>query len=341
MEVKTVTNSEEWNQFVASLAPNTFLQTWEWGQVQKQSGEDVRYLGVFSDGIQVAAALTVIVKARRGTFLLIPHGPIIAPRQLVFAELVSHCESLAKEVGAVGLRIAPLLTTTPENQRVFSDLGFRPAPIHIHAELTWVLDINKTEEEILTNMRKTTRHAVRKAQEAGVIVDIVSDTNGLDRFWPLYEATKDRHGFVPFSRNFLESQIKTFLRPGSGNKVGGYFAIAKHEGKDVAGAMLMQFGNTIFYHHGASIKLPSSVPAAQYLHWESIKEARRRGATRYNFWGIAPDDEPNHPFAGITTFKKGFGGKAINYMHAQDLPLSLGYWKLWLVDTWRKKQRGF
>lgn len=336
MHVKEIVDSKTWNKFILAQAPNTFLQSWEWGQVQKQTGEDVRYLGFFDGDTQQAAALVIIVHARRGKFLLIPHGPVGDLRQPVFEALISQCKDIAREVGAVALRIAPLLETTSANRELFESLNFRPAPLHIHAELTWVLDIKKSEEEISAGMRKTTRHAIRKGEEAGVTVDIIPDPIGLDRFWPLYETTKDRHGFVPFSRNFLQAQAAAFLPENL-----GYFAIAKYNGKDVAGALMMQFGNTVFYHHGASLKLPSAIPAAQYLHWESIREAKRRGATRYNFWGIAPDNKPNHPFAGITTFKKGFGGHAINYMHAQDLSLSPRYLKLWLIDTWRKKQRGF
>lgn len=338
MEIKQITNKEEWNTFVLSLKPNTFLQSWQWGQVQQHTGEGVDYLGVFDKGQQVAAAVTILVKAKRGAFYLIPHGPLVregASKEEVLKALISHSKKERVTTGAVALRIAPLFETSPETTNVFQQLGFKPAPMHIHAELTWVLNITPSEEELLSGMRKTTRHAVRRAEKAGVHVEILPGNQGLERFWPLYETTKDRHGFVPFTRSFLEAQEKEF----SPSDV--YTVIATHEGKDVAGAILMHFGDTVFYHHGASIKLPSSVPAAQYLQWSAIKEAKRRGAIRYNFWGIAPEDEPNHPFAGITTFKKGFGGYAIDYMHAQDLPLSAGYALLWLVDTYRKKRRGF
>ena len=91
----------------------------------------------------------------------------------------------------------------------------------------------------------------------------------------------------------------------------------------------------------AKAVMPTTVPAAHAVQWRSIQEAQRRGATRYNFWGIARADQPRHPFAGITIFKKGFGGYPQDYMHAQDLPLNLKYWKLWAVDTWRHIQRGF
>lgn len=339
MEIRELVDKEQWNSFVLSLKPNTFLQSWQWGQVQKADGEAVRYIGMFEGSEQIGAALLITVNAKRGKFLLCPHGPLFKEEknsEKIWEQFVEYVGNLAKQDGAVAVRIAPLMETSEQTLSLFKKLGFRNAPIHIHAELTWVLDITPDEEKILSGMRKTTRHAIRKAEKEAVIVEISTNPADLKRFLPLYFDTKERHQFIPFSESFLKAQVETFAEDNS-----MFLAFAKYQGKDVVGAMFMHMGNTVFYHHGASTKLPSSVPAAQALQWTAIKEAKRRGASRYNFWGIARDDQPNHPFAGITIFKKGFGGYAINYMHAQDLPVSLGYWKLWLVEMIRKYRRGF
>ena len=186
-------------------------------------------------------------------------------------------------------------------------------------------------------MRKTTRHAINKAIKAGVTTEIITDpAEALERFWPLYEETRGRHGFVLWPKTSIEAQLKLLSETNS-----IFAVIARHDNKDVAAAILPHFSDTVFYYHGASTKLPSSIPAAQLLQWAAIQEAQRRGAKQYNFWGIAPANEPQHPFAGITTFKTGFGGYEKDYLHAQDLPLSAGYWGLWLVDTYRKLKRGF
>ena len=76
--------------------------------------------------------------------------------------------------------------------------------------------------------------------------------------------------------------------------------------------------------------------------WESIKEAKNRGMKYYNFWGIAPDKaRKNHPFYGITHFKKGFGGYKKELLPAQDLPVSVKYWFNWVIETFRSIKRGF
>lgn len=334
MQCKEITNRQEWDSLLDTVKPNTFLHSWQWKQVQEADGEEVQTIGLYDQDELVAIALVITVNAKRGRHYLIPHGPILKDAKYltdVIREIVSYCKNRGD---TVAIRVAPLTVNTAEHTKIFSDLGFRSSPMHVHAELTWVLNISKPEEELLQEMRKTTRNAITKAEKEGVKVEIHSDASALERFWPLYEQTKNRHGFVPFHKSFIQSQADIF---GAENKM--FFAIATYKGNDVAAAMLIHSGNTVFYYHGASSKV--TVPAAQLLQWEAIKEAKRRGATRYNFWGIAPDNEPNHPFAGITIFKKGFGGYAIDYMHAQDLPLSWKYWKLWAIEMWRKKKRGF
>lgn len=340
--LKEITSSMQWDEFVLSLNPNTFLQSWEWGQVQKNDGEDVKYLGIFEADQLVGACLLLTVKARRGRHFFIPHGPILKNENSLgkyLREIAEFCRQ--NQSGEVALRISPLMLESQTNSSVFQKLGFRSAPMHVHAELTWVVGIDKSEDEVLNAMRKTTRQAIRKAEQAGVDVEIFSDSSALDRFWPLYQQTKDRHDFVPYSRKLLETQLQ---------HMNAFTAIASHEGQDVAAGIFFQFGRTVFYYHGASIKTSSKVSPAQLLQWKAIKEAKRRGATRFNFWGIAPQQSEGppkpwrrraHPFEGITVFKTGFGGYALNYMHAQDLPLSWKYWKLWTIDTYRKIKRGF
>ena len=62
----------------------------------------------------------------------------------------------------------------------------------------------------------------------------------------------------------------------------------------------------------------------------------------YNFWGVEPKDaSASHPFSGIGHFKRGFGGFQEDLLHCQDLPITKKYWVNWIVETIRKRKRGF
>ena len=78
----------------------------------------------------------------------------------------------------------------------------------------------------------------------------------------------------------------------------------------------------IYHPHAEDLELYQENGLMQ---WEAIKEAKQRGCEEYNFWGIAPNDNKNHPWAGLSLFKKGFGGYRRDYVKTQDLPLSKVY----------------
>ena len=70
----------------------------------------------------------------------------------------------------------------------------------------------------------------------------------------------------------------------------------------------------------------------------------------YSFWGIAPmtGTDPNHqspitnhPFSGVTTFKRGFGGELLNLVHCMDVPVNSRYYLTRAFETLRKWRRGF
>ncbi|MDP3997164.1 MAG: peptidoglycan bridge formation glycyltransferase FemA/FemB family protein [Candidatus Andersenbacteria bacterium] len=336
--IQEITDRNQWTSFLLTLSPNTFLQTWQWGEVQNKSGENIIRLGIFNDNQLIGLAQIIIVNARRGRHYLIPHGPAFLSEEQTLKYLpaiISYLKSRARQDRVLALRLAPLLINSQTNRDTLKQLGFKPAPLHIHSELTWILDINLPAETLLANMRKTSRQAINKAEKMGVTCFVITDQSAIDHFAPLYQVTTVRHGFVPFSIDSIREEFQQF----SGTK-SAYAVIASYQGKDIAAGIFIQCGNKVFYHHGASIKV-SKIPGAQLLQWHSILEAQKRGAELYNFWGIAPDDKPHHPFAGITVFKKGFGGRAIDYLHAHDLPLSWRYRQLWAIDYWRKIRRGF
>lgn len=336
--IKPIDDQRRWNDFVLSCPTHTFLHSRQWGQVQQEMGEPVQYLGIFSSLTMIGAALVITVRARRGWHYLIPHGPLAADESAtrrIIPPLVHYLTARAPRRLAA-IRIAPLLLTSPATTAFFASHHFVPAPLPVHAEQTWILDINRSDQELLAGMRKTTRHAIRKAEAQNVTTAIVTDDSALATFWQLYQQTKQRHHFVPWSYDMLAAQLKLF------SPANNIFTItARYNDEPVAAAILIHFGSIVYYYHGASIKLPSSVPAAQLIQWRAIQAARTRGATLYNFWGIAPADRPHHPFAGITTFKKGFGGRELNFAHAQDLPLNWHYYPLWAIEKYRQMKKGF
>jgi peptidoglycan pentaglycine glycine transferase (the first glycine) len=113
----------------------------------------------------------------------------------------------------------------------------------------------------------------------------------------------------------------------------------KYQGEYVSTAFVVYANGSGFYHHGASNQKFPSITASEAVQWAAIKEAKARGCERYNFWGIVPEEAVKHPWHGLSKFKRGFGGFAEGYIHAQDIPLTSKYWLNYLVEKIRKIRR--
>mgnify|MGYP001611845495 CR=1 FL=1 len=341
LSIRPCTNRDQWTAFLDAQAPHTFLQSWEWKTVSEHLGHEVIPLGVFEDTTLVGTALTIFMKARRGSFLLVPHGPIYATCNMqhatgeIWTLLAKEWRRLAKERDAVCVRVCSLLPNNDEGKKHFKELGFRGAPTHQHPELAWMLDLMPSEDDLLKNVRKTTRQSIRKAEEASMTVEFFSDTTGLDDFWNVYQTTVARQQFTPFSKNYLQTECETFAQ--NHNLL---IAIGRIQNQVVSAAIVTRAHGNAFYHHGASDQSHfPKIPAAHLLQWRVIQELKRRGCNLYNFWGVVPETATDHPWHGLSVFKRGFGGFEEAYFHAQDLVTSPRYWLTWIIETIRRKRR--
>lgn len=336
MQIKEITDKNKWENFVLNIKPNTFLQSWNWGEFNLKNGDKIFRLGIFDNDMMVGTALIIKINARRGKFLFCPH--LVANSKWLMANskaLFDYLKDLAVKEKVDFVRISPLVANTPENLKIFQDHGYKNAPIHMmHPEISWILDISRSEEDILKGMRKTTRNLIRRAERENVEFTELKTIDGIEEFYKLHEQTVGRHGFIPFSVDYLKKEFEAFAPD---NQISIFFA--KYSGQVLSSAIFVFSANSAFYHHGAS--QTSKIPASYLLMWRIIQESKKRGCNVINFWGIAPEGQPKHPWAGLTLFKTGFGGYKEEYLHCQDLPITSKYWFNWLVETMRRWKRGY
>lgn len=339
INIKTIESAEQWANAENQLAPRTFLQSWQWSQSQAALGQKIFRLGIFDDNRLIGLAFNYLIKARRGAFIFCPHGPVIdwAEAGEILPILLKYLIELGKNERADFIRLSPLAQNSQTNNKLFKTLRFRPAPIHMmHPEMAWLLDLSPPEEKLLAGMEKRTRYSIRKAQKDQVRITESASREDLNKFYPLYRQTAERQGFVPFSEKYLTKELQSFLQ---NNKIKIY--LAHYHNEPIAAAMIVYSNNSAFYHHGASNKKYPHITAAEFLQWTAILNAKRQGLKYYNFWGIAPAAESNHPWAGLTKFKKGFGGFSQEYLHTQDYILNGKYWLNYIIEKLRKIKRNY
>lgn len=346
MYIKEITDKAIWTDFFNENGSPSFHQAWEWGLFQQAIHNDVLYLGLYDHDKLVCIALTIKIRARRGNYLLIPHGPIscasiIEQRTRHFSHIFNYLKEIATKENFWFIRVAPSLHETSENTTMFEKLGFREAPIYVHAERMWAVDLTQSEDEILVNMRKTTRYLIKKAIKDEITIEKRTDEKTTEDFWELYKETFTRENFTPFSKQFIRQEFESFHTSDNAlfffGKVPQKFA---QEGVSeiLAGSLVIFIKSTAFYHQGASIH--SKHPVPYLLQWEAMKEAKQRGCKTYCFHGILKEGRTPKAWTGLTLFKKGFGGYQIDYVPTQDLVISPKYWLSFFIDKYLAFKRG-
>lgn len=331
-----VTDKKTWEQFVLSCDESNFLQSWYWGEFHSALGKKIERVGLYRGDELIGVMEAVVEAARRGTYMTIAGGPLIDwnNKELV-AVAVQTMKDMARKHGCAFVRIRPQAVETSEVMDTLASVGFKKSPMHLTADLTNQLDLSPSEDELMANMRKTTRYEVRRADRENLTVETSLNVDDLREFYDIQLETAKRQNFVPFSYEFLAQQFKVFSEAGSALLYKAY-----HEKTLLAEAFIIFYGNEAVYHYGASTDAGRKYPGAYLIQWEAIREAKKRGIKRYNFWGVVPLTETQHRFFGVSIFKRGFGGKEVQYVPAQDLVIDpLRYSLNAAVETVRRKVR--
>ena len=148
----------------------------------------------------------------------------------------------------------------------------------------------------------------------------------LAQFYDLLKTTGERNGFSIYPKRYFE-HLWQALRP---EHLRIY--LAEYEGKIIAGTVIGYYGPTMAYLHSASDYGTRVLHAPYLLKWHAIREGRKNGKTRCDLWGVAPPAaSENHPWAGITKFKEGFGGRYEEYVGAYDYVYRPGWYRLFNV----------
>jgi lipid II:glycine glycyltransferase (peptidoglycan interpeptide bridge formation enzyme) len=336
-ELINANNREEWDNFITSHKESNFLQSWDFYEFHLARGKKVvRRILTDEDNKIIAAYAGVVETAKRGTYMAIAGGPILDwSDKKVVEKVFSDIKSHGTEQNCAFVRVRPQLELSKKSLKLMEKLGLKRAPMYLSVEYAGILDLEKSEEEILAGASQGFRRKLRKAEKAEISVETSRDPKIVKTFYDLEVSHAKRQGFVAFSENFLKKQFEAFSK---NNEVLMY--IAKKDGEILAMNFMIFYGPEASYHYGVSSDLGTKYSAAPLLHIKAMDEARKRGCVRYNLWGIVGLEEKSHRFFGVSEFKRSFGCEELKYTPAHDLILKpLAYQKTKIVESVRKKLR--
>lgn len=210
------------------------------------------------------------------------------------------------------LRIEPRWERLPDFVR-----GLVPPPsgdIYVEPRHTLCIDLRPPEEAILAQMKPKGRYNLGVARRHGVTVTEDNSDRGLEDFLAIYADMAVRQGIDAKPPFYFRALVPRLVARGHGSM---YFA--EHHGRRLATVLAVAFGRRATYFYGGSLDCARHVMAPCLLHFEIMRRARAAGLEWYDLWGVAPEDEPEHPWWNISVFKRRFGGREVRLVPTLDL----------------------
>ncbi len=318
MKIITCDNpyKNQWQDFVVKNSTDFgLLQSWDWGVLQATLGRKVLRFAIIDDNKIIAVSQIVKQRLPFGrSYFYLPRGPIIindksiASTQIEMLELLfNHIKGFAKKEKAIFLRLDPAWRNSDDLTKILGDSGLIFVG-QVQPKSTFILNLAKSEDELLTSMKSKTRYNIKVAQKNEVKID--KGEKYFEAFWALMGQTAERNEIIPHPKSYYKKLLEVL---GENNLA--ELVVAKYDNQVIAANIMIKVGEWQVYFYGASDYKYRSKMAPYLLQWQCILMAKQSGAKYYDFWGI---DELKWP--GITRFKTGFNqtGEATSYVGAWD-----------------------
>lgn len=299
MKIK-ILNKNEYSRIYDQLNVHP-LQTNAWAEVKSPSWESIR-LGFFEGENVIACALVLLRKLPviKKQFAYIPRGISIregTERSEVFKSMKKFLNNKA-----FILFDSEVFQVDEENlKRSLQSVGFVTGDRQEQPIRTVVLDLTKSEDELMSDMRSKHRQYIRKAGRNGVKVTEGKEEK-IEDLVEIMSGIKERKGYNLHSMDYYRSVWEEFSK----DDLAKLFVARMDD--EIVGVYMIIFSKDGAYemYGGSNLKGKDSL-ATYALKWKCIKYAKSIGKKYYDQWGA----EFAHP--GLVQFKEGFGGKVVEY----------------------------
>lgn len=308
---------KQWEDLVKKNPASGYMQSFWWADFQNLLGWDTYKIGIFNrEKLLGGAVIAKYSHYKNKSILYIGEGPILPysepEAENMFILLMNQIDTIAEFDGShptSHISIEPKLYKVPA---FFSRL--KKAPTDRQPRSTLMIDLQKSEEEILKQMKLKGRYNIKIAQKYNVEISHTNPQEGERDFLKLYLPFVKRNGFDGKDEDYFERLNYVLEEVG-----GGEYFFAKYKDQIVAAALVIYYGKAATFLFGASSDMHKQTMSSYALHWEIMKHAKQSGYKWYDWYGISPgENTAAHPWDGFTAFKKKFGGEQVDYIGAYD-----------------------
>ena len=308
-------------------AATHIIASWDWGNFRKKEGKEVLRAGEFKNN--------KLVSSYQLTFHPVPKTKFtvgyLPKSTFPSKEVLEFLREEAKKRGAIFVKIEPneeKTSTFLKKVKEYQKLGLVKSPKTIFTPNNLILDITKTEEELLSKMHPKTRYNIKIAQKHGVEVEERKDEKSFDTFLKLQRETTKRQGFYTHPDSYFRL-LWDFFKP----KKMIYLLFAKYKNEVLAAWVLFRFKDTIYYPYGASSEKHREIMASNLMMWEAVRFGKKLGCKNFDMWGaLGENPNPADPWFGFHRFKMGYSPRPVEYIGTYDLVINPFLYRMFLVS---------
>lgn len=302
------------------------LQAFEWGEFRKKTGIKV----IREDNFQL-------------TIHKVPHLPwnigYLPKGNFPNKKMIEKLKKIGKENNCIFIQLEPNVSSSILNRKSsIINLGLVPAAHPLFTKYTFVLDLTKSEDELLKSMHPKTRYNIKVAQKHGVKIIEDNSDEAFKIYLRLTNETTKRQKFYAHARRYHELmwQILKIVNDQSSiinrDCLTAHLLLAKYKSEILVAWILFAFKDTLYYPYGASSNQYRETMASNLMMWEAIKFAKKLGLKKFDMWGaLGSDPDPKDPWYGFHKFKQGYGGELVEFIGSYDLVINRLLYNLYKV----------
>jgi Acetyltransferase (GNAT) domain len=280
----------DWDTLLASHAQASVFHTRGWAQVLHETYGHAPFYFHRLAGSELSDLLPVmevnsLLTGRRCVSLPFSDfcHPIISSRQTS-----AHLHDLAAQHGRErGWKYLDCRSDAP-----WSEGPEAPFSVSFHGHV-----IRPDAAEVLIEaFDGSVRRGIRKAETAGLTVELETSLQAMRTFYHFHCKTRKRHGLPPQPFRFFENIARYLLQPGK-----GFIATTFLKTKPIASLVFLHHGCQALYKFGASDHAFQHLRPNNLAMWKGIKHCAALGFVRLHLGRTSLANE------GLRRFKLGFG----------------------------------
>lgn len=289
------------------------LQTAAWAQFRSA-------MGISTEKISSGYISFHPVPHTPWTIGYMPKGPMITKK------LLQEAEKVGKIHQAIFIQLEPNISVE-KKATVPVDTTLKPSHHPLFTKYTFIIDLTKSEQELLQAMHPKTRYNIRLAEKHGVTIQEDNSHRAFLEYLRLEEETTKRQRFYAHNRTYQETMWRTMRDAGI-----AHLFTATYEGETLAAWVIFVHDGVMYYPYGASSRNHREVMAPNLLLWELVKWGKLQKLQAFDLWGaMGPNPDPNDPWFGFHRFKLGYHPDYVTFIGSFDLILRPVLYRLYCI----------